>query len=122
MTPEQFEDIRSYTQEEIPAAMQLLVDDPLIEKIAVLVFGENHVDEVKETLRNIKSTAEFQQKIMTHCKRWIVSNSMKTIETQGLDTIQNGKPYLFTGNHRDITLDAFMLQMSMIESGPTHAT
>lgn len=117
MTPEQFEDIRSYTQEEIPAAMQLLVDDPLIEKIAVLVFGENHVDDVKETLRNIKSTAEFQQKIMTHCKRWIVSNSMKTIETQGLDTIQNGKPYLFTGNHRDITLDAFILQMSMIESG-----
>ncbi len=117
MTPEQFEDIRSYTQEEIPAVMQLLVDDPLIEKIAVLVFGENHVDEVKATLRNIKSTAEFQQKIMTHCKRWIVSNSMKHIDLQGFDTLKNGKAYLFTGNHRDITLDAFMLQISLIENG-----
>lgn len=117
MTPEQFEDIRSYTQEEIPAVMQLLVDDPLIEKIAVLVFGENHVDEVKATLRNIKSTAEFQQKILTHCKRWIVSNSMKHIDLQGFDTLKNGKAYLFTGNHRDITLDAFMLQISLIENG-----
>ena len=117
MIPEQFEDIRSFTTEEIPAAMQLLVDDALIEKIIILVFGENHVNEAKTILRNIKNATELQKKIMTQCKRWIVSNSMKSVETQGLDTIQNGKPYLFTGNHRDITLDAFMLQISMIESG-----
>lgn len=117
MIPEQFEDIKSFTTEEIPAAMQLLVDDALIEKIIILVFGESHVNEVKTILRNIKNATELQKKIMTQCKRWIVSNSMKSVETQGLDTIQNGKPYLFTGNHRDITLDAFMLQISMIENG-----
>ncbi len=117
MIPEQFEDIRSFTTEEIPAAMRLLYEDETAAKIIRLVFGEERSDEAREMLLTIKTSDELQQKIMSQCKRWIVSNSMKAIETQGFETIQNGKPYLFTGNHRDITLDAFMLQIRMIESG-----
>lgn len=117
MIPEQFEDIRSFTTEEIPAAMRLLYEDETAAKIIRLVFGEECSDEAREMLPTIKTSDELQQKIMSQCKRWIVSNSMKAIETQGFETIQNGKSYLFTGNHRDITLDAFMLQISMIESG-----
>lgn len=117
MIPEQFEDIRSFTTEEIPAAMRLLYEDETAAKIVQLVFGEENFDEAREMLLTIKTSDELQQKIMSQCKRWIVSNSMKAIETQGFETIKNGKPYLFTGNHRDITLDAFMLQISMIENG-----
>ncbi len=117
MIPEQFEDIRSFTTEEIPAAMRLLYEDETAAKIVKLVFGEENFDEAREMLLTIKTSDELQQKIMSQCKRWIVSNSMKAIETQGFETIKNGKPYLFTGNHRDITLDAFMLQISMIENG-----
>lgn len=117
MIPEQFEDIRSFTTEEIPAAMRLLYEDETAAKIVRLVFGEENFDEAKKMLLTIKTSDELQKKILTHCKRWIVSNSMKAIETQGFETIKNGKPYLFTGNHRDITLDAFMLQTSMIENG-----
>lgn len=117
MIPEQFEDIRSFTTEEIPAAMRLLYEDETAAKIVKLVFGEENFDEAREMLLTIKTSDELQQKIMSQCKRWIVSNSMKAIETQGFETIKNGKPYLFTGNHRDITLDAFMLQTSMIENG-----
>lgn len=117
MIPEQFEDIRSFTTEEIPAAMRLLYEDETAAKIIRLVFGEECSDEAREMLPTIKTSDELQQKIMSQCKRWIVSNSMKAIETQGFETIQNGKSYLFTGNHRDITLDAFMLQISMVENG-----
>lgn len=117
MIPEQFEDIRSFTTEEIPEAMRLLSEDATAAKIIKLVFGEENFDEAREMLLTIKTSDELQKKIMTHCKKWIMSNSMENIETQGLDTIQNGKSYLFTGNHRDITLDAFMLQISMIENG-----
>ncbi len=117
MIPEQFEDIRSFTTEEIPAAMRLLYEDETAAKIVKLVFGEENFDEAKKMLLTIKTSDELQKKILTHCKRWIVSNSMKAIETQGFETIKNRKPYLFTGNHRDITLDAFMLQTSMIENG-----
>lgn len=117
MIQEQFEDIRSFTTEEIPEAMRLLSEDATAAKIVKLVFGEENFDEARKMLLTIKTSDELQKKILTHCKRWIVSNSMKAIETQGFDTIQNEKPYLFTGNHRDITLDAFMLQISMVENG-----
>lgn len=117
MVPEQFEDIRSFTTEEIPEAMRLLSEDATAAKIVKLTFGEENFDEARKMLLTIKTSDELQKKILTHCKRWIVSNSMENVETQGFDTIQNGKPYLFTGNHRDITLDAFMLQISMVENG-----
>lgn len=117
MIPTQFDDIRSYTQEEIPAAMRLLYEDETAAKIIRLVFGEKSFDEARKMLLTIKTSDELQKKILTKCKGWIVSNSMKAIETQGFETIQNGKSYLFTGNHRDITIDAFMLQTSMVENG-----
>lgn len=117
MVPEQFEDIRSFTTEEIPEAMRLLSEDATAAKIVKLTFGEENFDVARKMLLTIKTSDELQKKILTHCKRWIVSNSMENVETQGFDTIQNGKPYLFTGNHRDITLDAFMLQISMVENG-----
>lgn len=117
MTLEQFEDIRAYTPEEIPAAMRKLSEDPIIEKIIIMVFGNDNLNNVKNTLLNIKTSDEFQKTIMIPCLKWIVANSMKRIDTQGFETIKNGKPYLFTGNHRDITLDAFTLQLSMIEHG-----
>ena len=117
MIPEQFEDIRSYKDEEIPAAIEFFINDETSLSLAKLVLPGMSDDEVKAFLRKIKTTEEFQRIMMTRFVKLIVATSMKGVETQGFNLIDKNKAYLFTGNHRDITLDAFILQEFMFENG-----
>lgn len=117
MTLNDFEDIRSYTNDEIPAAMEYFINDETSISMAKLVFPDKSVQEIQDLLRNIKTTEEFQSIMMTRFVRLIMATSMKRVDTQGFDTLDKKKAYLFTGNHRDITLDAFILQMYMLENG-----
>ena len=117
MIPAQFEDIRSYLDEEIPAAMEYFVNDETSLSVAKLALPDKTDDEVKELLRSIKTTDEFQHIMMTRFVRLIETTTMKGVVTQGFEHLDKNKAYLFTGNHRDITLDAFILQMYMLENG-----
>lgn len=116
MIPEQFEDIRSYIDEEIPAAMEYFINDEMSLSLAKLVLPGKSDNEVKELLRSIKTTEEFQRIMMTRFVKLIVATSMNGVNTQGFNLLEKNKAYLFTGNHRDITLDAFILQMYMLEN------
>lgn len=117
MIPEQFDDIRSYNDNEIPAAMEYFIGDETSISMAKLVFPDKSVEEIQDVLRSIKTTDEFQRIMMTRFVRLIESTTMKGVDTQGFERLDKKKAYLFTGNHRDITLDAFILQMYMLENG-----
>ena len=117
MIPEQFEDIRSYMDEEIPKAMEYFIHDETSLSVAKLALPEMTDAEVKDFLHSIKTTEEFQRMMMTRFVRLIVSTTMKGVDTQGFNLLNKNKPYLFTGNHRDITLDAFILQQCMLDNG-----
>ena len=117
MIPKQFDDIRSYNDDEIPAAMEYFINDETSISMAKLVFPDKSVEEIQDLLRSIKTTDEFQSIMMTRFVRLIESTTMKGVVTQGFERLDKKKAYLFTGNHRDITLDAFILQMYMFENG-----
>ena len=117
MIPKQFDDIRSYNDDEIPGAMEYFINDETSISMAKLVFPDKSVEEIQDLLRGIKTTEEFQRIMMTRFVRLIESTTMKRVDTQGFDKLDKNKAYLFTGNHRDITLDAFILQMYMFENG-----
>ena len=117
MIPKQFDDIRSFNTDEIPAAMEYFINDETSISMAKLVFPDKSVEEIQDLLRGIKTTEEFQQIMMTRFVKLITSTTMKHVDTQGFNTLDKKKAYLFTGNHRDITLDAFILQMYMLENG-----
>ena len=117
MIPEKFDDIRSFNDDEIPAAMEYFINDETSISMAKLVFPDKSVKEIQDLLRSIKTTDEFQRIMMTRFVRLIESTTMKCVDTQGFNLLDKNKAYLFTGNHRDITLDAFILQMYMLENG-----
>jgi len=117
MIPEQFEDIRSFTTEEIPAAMRYFANNETIQKISGLVFPNSNFEDVKKMLLSIKTTDEFQEKIMANLVRWITESSIKYIDTQGFSTLDKTKSHLFISNHRDITVDAFLLQYCLLTNG-----
>ena len=117
MIPSQFDDIRSFNDDEIPSAMEYFINDETSISMAKLVFPDKSVKEIQDLLKGIRTTEEFQRIMMTRFVRLIESTTMKGVDTQGFERLDKKKAYLFTGNHRDITLDAFILQMYMLENG-----
>lgn len=110
-----FDDIRSYTDDEIPSAMEFFINDEKALGVAKIVYPNASIDEIKLLLKSIKTIDDFQKIIMTRFVEWIITNSMRWIDTQNFDYLEKDKGYLYTGNHRDITLDAFLLQNCLLE-------
>lgn len=116
MTLSQFEDIRSYNDDEIPEAMEyMLNDESSLNMFRFIVPDATHED-LKNLIGNIKTVDEFQRNVMTRFVNWIISNTIQHLDCQGFENIKKENAYLFTANHRDITLDAFVLQMCMLNN------
>lgn len=105
-----FEDIRSYRDEEIPAAMSRIADSDYLHYITERVFEGLCLEKLKAQLRQISSIKEFQEQFMLPIFQWIIRNTTDGICYSGYEKLSKDKACLFTGNHRDIVLDASFLQ------------
>ena len=98
MSDAYFDDIRPYNDSEIHGALERIARWNLIPQILRFIYPQEKVEDVMGRLLNVKSIRELQTTFMYDaiCR---------------IDYIKRGRPYLYISNHRDITLDAFLLQM-----------
>ena len=110
-----FDDIRPYNADEIPAAMQRLADSEVIPAIAQYLGVP--VEALRERLRNIKTLKEFQLGLLKEVLETLFKKTTTCFDWSGVENISEKKSYLFVSNHRDIVLDAMFLQYVLNEAG-----
>ena len=112
-----FDDIRPYYDSEIPAAVQRIASDPHFPALASFVFPDMPTGEAKDLVRSVKTVNDFQMKVMYEgCKR-IIGSSISSFTYDGTDNIDRERKYLFVSNHRDIMLDATLLETILVSLG-----
>ena len=112
-----FDDIRPYTDAEIPAAMQRLTANTAFPMIAAWLFPDRPVSEIRGILLQARSVAEFQQNFMIPCVASIIAQTTDGVTFEGLDKLDKKKKYLLVSNHRDIVLDAMIITWKMLLVG-----
>lgn len=106
-----FDDIRAYRDDEIPAAIERIVSDPLLVPAARYAFPDLDIEVVKQMLRQCKTTNDIQIKVMYHVVNNIVKSTSSGFESMGAERVKSDtNGWLFISNHRDITLDAMLMQ------------
>ena len=70
----------------------------------------------KSKIKNINSVKEFQDQVKLVLKS-VVDQTIEEFQTKGLDSLESNKPYLFIGNHRDITLDSALCNFALDSIG-----
>lgn len=105
-----FDDIRPYYDEEIPAAMQRIAQSDTFPLLASYVFPDSRVEEVRALVRSLRTVNEFQARVMWYANEQIVRRSMSSYTVSGIEDLDPAGHYLFVSNHRDIMLDASILQ------------
>ena len=123
MEDSRFDDIRPYNDEEIPAALERIVKDPIFVPAMKFAFPDAKIERVVEVMRTCKTTDDMQERIMYHVIKRVIDSSIRNFTYTGLENISKESGHLFISNHRDITLDSFLLQYTLFtNSMPTTAT
>jgi len=112
-----FEDIRPYNPEEVPAAMQRIAADPMFPQLCDFVFPGASVEEKRQMVAHLQTVEEFQRECMNIFNHQVIARSIKSFTYDGLSRIERGIPYLYVSNHRDIVLDSSLLQTVLFENG-----
>ena len=110
-----FDDIRPFNADEIPAATQRMADSSVIPAIAQYLGVP--AEALRERIRNIKTLKEFQLGLLKEVIETLLKKTTTQFDWSGLENIDEKKPYLFVSNHRDIVLDAMFLQYILTKAG-----
>ena len=123
MKEDLYSDIRPYNDDEIPAALERIVNDPFFIPAVNFAFPDADMESIAEVVRTCKTVDQMQQRIMFSIIKRIVEATIDNFTASGVEHIEKGKGYLYISNHRDITLDSFLLQYALFSNGlPTTAT
>lgn len=106
----QFDDIRPYNAEEIPAAMERIANSSSFPLLASYVYPDEPLEVVRERIANYKTVREFQTETMRMVNQRVIEHSISEFSCSGLDKLDPEAHYLFVSNHRDIMLDSSLLQ------------
>ncbi len=113
-----WDDIRPYRDAEIGAAMARVASDKDFATIMNFVYGPSVDLAAKQReFCNYKRVSEFQIGFMFDAINSIASKTITEFTCSGLEKLEKGKGYLFISNHRDILLDAALLQIALYNSG-----
>jgi len=114
-----YEDIRPYQDHEVNRYIhELLKDDVFLQVLFFIYKEEKKVNKACQVLSGIQSVNELQVKFMYPLiKEWIIERSTSGVSYSGLENIDKSQSYLFISNHRDIILDAAILNYIVFSAG-----
>ena len=117
MTEFDFSSIEPYTPAEVPAAIARLAHNPMFSRLVKTMNPNVDADAFAALMECITTCDELQYMVMRPLVYQIVQRSMSSFTYDGLENISADKCYLFVSNHRDITLDAGLLDVALIANG-----
>lgn len=114
MKESKFDDIRPYNAEEFPEAMQRIANSSSFPILASFVYPGEPLEEVRQRIANYKNVYEFQSQTMSRVNERVIEESISEFTCSGIERLSRDKHYLFVSNHRDIMLDASLLQYFLL--------
>ena len=123
MKEDLYGDIRPFNDDEIPAALERIVNDPFFVPAVNFAFPDADMERIREVVRTCKTVDQMQERVMVSIIQRIIEATINNFTATGIENVEKDKGYLYISNHRDITLDSFLLQYTFFKNGlPTTAT
>ena len=113
----EFDDIRPYYDSEIPAAMQRIAASTSFPLLASYVYPGQPLEDVRRRIAAYPDIKSFQHETMSLVNEQIVQRSISTFSCEGLEQLSPQEQYLYVSNHRDIMLDASLLEYWLDKNG-----
>ena len=103
-----FDDIRSFRDNEVNHYLKIVVKDPLFLEILAYQFGKENLSWWLESISKINTIKELQTTLLKPLLENLLQKSVSELTYSGLEYLDKNESYLFIFNHRDILLDSFI--------------
>lgn len=115
--PKEFDDIRPFYDSEFHDKMKVLVTEPGFEHAVRYVLRDINYELFCQELLTIDNKKDFQLLVMRSFLEGLTQKTTKGLTGNNLDVLDKAKSYTFMSNHRDIVLDASLLNLLLIRNG-----
>ena len=114
--PSEFDDIRPFEPEELPAVYERLFLNKQFQAVVKFLYPDVPFEDIADKMRTCKTNIEFQR---TFCYTFLERLLANTSTGCEMDTseVDNSRCYTFMSNHRDIVLDAALLDKLLLDEG-----
>ena len=119
--------IRPYQDHEVQPVLSSLIEDPAVLKALISLKYSKYFNQLpffkslvkmllKSQVKNIHSIGGYQE-IFKSLMDQMIKTSISNLEVEGISNLDSKSQYLFISNHRDISLDAALLNLSLNRAG-----
>lgn len=116
-TPEEFNDIRPYDEEELAPVMEELIADPEFRAVAQYVMPQTPYDKLAQRLRACRSILEFQTSILQPLLDSLLNKCSKGFSLDSSELSDKNARHTYITNHRDIVTDSAFLNVGLMRNG-----
>lgn len=121
MTLHDFDEIRPFSEEEMQAAFNDLINDRqfnhLMKGMAPWLPKGLRNALLRLLYRGVRTSQDFQLRFMKPIVRYVMRHCTKGVSSNYAGQLAKDGRYIFLSNHRDIVLDSAFLDLSLIENG-----
>jgi len=112
-----YSEIRYYEDKDLKEVVERLIAEPTIYRIGRFVFGDISEQELKNKLRSYKTVREFQLEFILQIIIKLVEKSTDLVTSTGAGKYSHDRnaKYVFITNHRNIVMDASLLNYELSE-------
>lgn len=111
-----FDEIRSFYPEEVPAKMAKLCEEKQFMKIISTLFPLMPKEQLKQKLLSFKNADDLQREMVYPFLQYLEAHKSTGITLTGVENIDPSKNYLYISNHRDIVLDSALFCGKLLEN------
>ncbi len=111
--PKEFDDIRPFFDSEVHDKMKDLIKEPGFEHAVRYVLRDINYEQLCQELLTIDKKKDFQLFVMKLFLEGLTKKTTKGCNRRTIsDVLDKSKSYTFMSNHRDIVLDASLLNLA----------
>ncbi len=113
-----FDDIRPFLPEELPAVYERLIADPEFQAAIETVYKDIPYEQLAQMMLSTKNNDEFQKTCVAPMLKMLEEKATDglTADFSALST-EGDKKYTFISNHRDIVIDSAFLSFVLLKHG-----
>ena len=113
-----FDDIRPFLPEELPAVYDKLLADPEFKAVLAFVFPNIPFEALAQRMRSSKTNLEFQLNMVYPMLQQLLQKAATSL-TSNFQPIEGerDRSHTFISNHRDIVLDSALLSFALHDNG-----
>lgn len=113
----EFDEIRPYHDEELPAIYEELIADPMFKQVIGAVMPGVPFEAIAMKMRSCKTKLEFQKAFCYAFLKDIIRKATQGLTMNHDALTDKQRAYTYISNHRDIVLDSGFLDILLVDAG-----